>query len=129
MAKASLKGFAFFFDIVVDRKGNKIKCKDSRNFSQVVNKMIVNQVNPAANIYSAGATRYVNQSSATKNVQKKDGFTLSNEAQTFQSMLQKLHNESEVRQDKVDEFSRKIADGDYDVSAENIAASMLSIRF
>ena len=91
--------------------------------------MIVNNVNSAANIYSAGATRYVNQSSGTKNVHKKDGFTLSNEAQTFKSMLQKLHNEPEVRQDKVDEFSQKIASGEYNVSAENIAASMLSIRF
>ena len=91
--------------------------------------MIVNNVNSAANIYSAGASRYVNQSSGVKNVQKKDGFMLSNEAQNFKSMLQKLHTESEVRQEKVDEFSRKIANGEYNVSAENIAASMLSIRF
>ena len=91
--------------------------------------MIVNHLTSAANIYSAGSTRYVNQTSGTKNVQKKDGFTLSNEAQTFKSMLMKLHNESEVRQDKVDEFTQKIESGEYNVSSENIAASMLSIRF
>ena len=91
--------------------------------------MIVNNVTSAANIYSAGATRYVDRTSGTRNVQKKDGFTLSNEAQTFKSMLMKLHNEPEVRQDKVDEFTQKIEGGDYNVSAENIAASMLAIRF
>ena len=41
----------------------------------------------------------------------------------------KLHNEPEVRQDKVDEFTQKVESGDYNVSAENIAASMLAIRF
>ena len=91
--------------------------------------MIVNNVYSAANIYSAGAPKYADRTSATKNVQKKDGFTLSNEAQNFKSMLMKLHNESEVRQDKVDEFTQKIEAGDYNVPAENIAASMLSIRF
>ena len=39
--------------------------------------MIVNNVTSAANIYSAGATRYVDRTSGTRNVQKKDGFTLS----------------------------------------------------
>ena len=102
---------------------------DAEKISQVVNKMIVNKLNSAANVYSAGATRYVNQTSGTKNVQEKDGFTLSNEVQSFKSMLQKLHNESEVRQDKVDELSQKIANGTYNVSSESIAASMLAIRF
>ena len=91
--------------------------------------MIVNNVYSAANIYSAGSTKYADRTSTTKNVQKKDGFTLSNEAQNFKAMLMKLHNESEVRQDKVDEFTQKIESGDYNVPAENIAASMLSIRF
>ena len=91
--------------------------------------MIVNNINSAANLYSAGATRYVNQTSSTRNVQKKDGFTLSNEGVSFKDMLMKLHNESEVRQEKVDEFTQKIQSGTYNVSAENIAASILSVRF
>ena len=44
-------------------------------------------------------------------------------------MLQKLHSESEVRQEKVEEFTQKIESGTYNVPAENIAASMLTIRF
>ena len=91
--------------------------------------MIVNNVNSAANLYSAGATRYVSSVLSTRNVQKKDELTLSNQAQSFQDMLKKLHNESEVRQDKVDEFTQKIESGAYNVSAENIAASILSVRF
>ena len=91
--------------------------------------MIVNNVNSAANLYSAGSTRYVNKTSSVGKVQKKDGFTISNEVQNFKDMLLKLHNESEVRQDKVDEFTQKIESGTYNVSAENIAASMLAVRF
>ena len=91
--------------------------------------MIVNNVNSAANLYSAGATRYVNSALSTRGVQKKDELTLSNQAQSFQDMLKKLQNESEVRQDKVAEFTQKIESGTYNVSAENIAASILSVRF
>ena len=43
-------------------------------------------------------------------------------------MLQKLREEPEVRQDKVDYYSKAIADGTYQVSAENIAAAMLGQR-
>ena len=91
--------------------------------------MIVNNVSSAANLYSAGSARHVAPVSGTRNVQARDGFTISNETQSFKAMLQKLHNESEVRQDKVDEFTAKINSGTYNVAAENIAAIMLSIRF
>jgi len=91
--------------------------------------MIVNNVNSAANLYSAGATRYVSSVLASRGVQRKDELTLSNQAQSFKDMLQKLHSESEVRQDKVDELTQKISSGNYNVSAENIAASILSVRF
>ena len=91
--------------------------------------MIVNNVTSAANLYSAGSARYVAPASGTRNVQAKDGFTISNETQSFKAMLQKLHSESEVRQEKVEEFTQKIESGTYNVPAENIAASMLTIRF
>lgn len=91
--------------------------------------MIVNNVNSAANLYSAGATRYVSSVLATREVQRRDELTLSKQAQSFKDMLQKLHSESDVRQEKVDEFTQKISEGNYNVSAENIAASILSVRF
>lgn len=94
--------------------------------------MYINNVNSAANIYTSGAvasTRYANSVSGTRNVQRNDALTLSHEAQSFKSMLQKLQDESEVRPEKVSEFEQKIASGNYNVAAENIAASILSSRF
>ena len=41
-------------------------------------------------------------------------------------MLQKLRETPDVRQDKVDYYSQAIADGTYQVSAENIAVAMLN---
>ena len=44
-------------------------------------------------------------------------------------MLQKLQNMDEVRGEKVQKLSERFADGDYNVPSENIAASLLGIRF
>ncbi len=94
--------------------------------------MLINNVNSPANIYSSNAviaTRYANSATATRNIQKRDEIMLSNTAQSFADMLKKLQGESEVRREKVDEFERKIASGNYDVKSENIAASILMSRF
>lgn len=94
--------------------------------------MIVNNVNSLSNIYSSSATvatRYANTVGGAKELHRGDKLTLSTEAQSFSEMLSKLQNAPEVRQDKVDEFEQKIANGTYNVAAENIAASILTSRF
>lgn len=94
--------------------------------------MIVNNLNSMANIYGSNAvvaTRYANAATNTRNIQKRDQLSLSNEAQSFSEILKKLRGESEVRQDKVAEFEKKIANGSYHVDSENIAASLLLSRF
>jgi negative regulator of flagellin synthesis FlgM len=94
--------------------------------------MIVNNVNPMANVYSSNAvvsSRYTNAATASRNVQKRDQLSLSNEAQSFSEILKKLRGESDVRQDKVAEFQQKISSGNYHVESENIAASLLLSRF
>ena len=94
--------------------------------------MIVNHLNSMANIYTSNAvvsSRYSNAAIGARNVQKRDELSLSKEAQSFSEILQKLRGESEVRQDKVAEFEKKISSGTYHVDAENIAASMLLSRF
>ena len=94
--------------------------------------MIVNNVNPMANIYSSNAvvsSRYANATAASRNIQKRDQLSLSNEAQSFSEILKKLRGESDVRQDKVAEFEQKISSGNYHVESENIAASLLLSRF
>ena len=93
--------------------------------------MFVNNVNPAANLYSStsnAASRYA-AASAVGNVHKRDELTLSQQAQSFQDILKKLQSESEVRQTKVDEYAQKIANGTYNVSSSDIALSILGSRF
>lgn len=93
--------------------------------------MFVNNVNPAASLYSStsnAASRYA-AASSINGVQKRDELTLSQQAQSFQEILKKLQNESEVRQTKVDEYAQKIASGNYHVSSSDIALSILASRF
>ena len=73
--------------------------------------MIVNNVNSSSNYYS------------------NDAFTPSGTAQSFSNMLNKLKNVSDVREDKVNEIQQKISSGQYFVSAQDIAASLLANRF
>ena len=92
--------------------------------------MIVNNVNSSTNYYSnVAATRYSNSIGYVRGVQKSDAFTPSKEAQSFSEMLNKLKGVSDVREDKVNELQAKIASGQYFVSAQDIATSILANRF
>lgn len=92
--------------------------------------MIVNNVNSTAKYYSSvGAARYANATSSVRGAQKTDAFTPSREAQNFSDLLNKLKNESEVREDRVNELQKRIAAGQYFVSAEQIASSLLISRY
>ncbi|MBR5913293.1 MAG: flagellar biosynthesis anti-sigma factor FlgM [Selenomonadaceae bacterium] len=93
--------------------------------------MYVNNVNSASSFYTStsnAAARYAAVSNVG-NVQRRDELTLSQQAQSFQDVLKKLQNESEVRQAKVDEYAQKIASGMYSVSSSDIAKSILASRF
>ena len=92
--------------------------------------MFINKVNSTANYYSnVTAARYTNAATAVRGVQKGEAFTLSKEAKSFSEMLNKLKTTSEVREDKVNEVQQKISSGQYFVSAENIATSLLTNRY
>lgn len=93
--------------------------------------MIVNNVNSSAKFYSNSvtATRYANSASYVRGVQKSDAFTPSKEAQSFSEMLNKLKNAPEVREEKVSALQEKISSGQYFVSADVIASSLLMNRF
>ena len=92
--------------------------------------MFINKVNSTANYYSnIAATRYTNAATAVRGTQKSEAFTLSKEAQSFSEMLKKLKGTSEVRADKVSEFQQKISSGEYSVSSENLALSLLTNRY
>ena len=91
--------------------------------------MIVNKVNSSAYYPNSVATRYTNSVGSVRGVQRSDAFTPSREAQTFSDMLNRLKNESEVREDKVAELQQRIESGQYFVSADKLAASLLASRY
>ena len=92
--------------------------------------MIVNNVNSTAKYYSSvGASRYTNSVTAIRGVQRSDAFTPSKEAQTFSELLKKLKDTSEVREDKVSKLQQQIDSGQYSVSADRLALSLLSSRY
>lgn len=93
--------------------------------------MYVNNVNPSTGLYTStsnAASRYA-AASTVGSAHKRDELTLSQQAQSFQDILKKLQNEAEVRQTKVDEYTQKIASGNYNVSSSDIALSILASRF
>ena len=92
--------------------------------------MIINgNVQAAAGAYSVSSSSSVKRAASTREVQKSDEVLLSREGQSFSSMLQKLQSMDDVRGEKVQNLSAKVADGSYNVSGENIAASLLGVRF
>ena len=56
---------------------------------------------------------------------KQDEVILSTQAQEFGQIYQALKAMPEVRQEKVKEFSERIASGDYSVEAKEVAEKML----
>ena len=93
--------------------------------------MLVNNVNSSTKLYSnsMAAARYANAAASVRGVQKNDEFTPSAEVQSFSDLLNKLKKESEVREDKVRDFAQKISSGQYFVSADQIALSLLTNRY
>ena len=91
--------------------------------------MIINNINSFSNLYTANAIVATKQSGNVSRTQKaksfQDEMMLSKEAISFREMINKIHSESDVRQNKVEEYTQKIADGSYNVGSENIAASIL----
>jgi len=93
-------------------------------------KMIINgNVQAVAGAYSVSSAGGVKRTANVRETSQDDEVLLSQAGQSFSSMLQKLQNMDDVRSDKVQDLRGKIADGSYKVTDENIAASLLNIRF
>lgn len=92
--------------------------------------MIINgNVQAVTGAYSVSSAGGVKRASSVREVEKSDEVVLSHEGQSFSSMLQKLQNMDEVRGEKVKALGPQVQSGNYNVSSENIAASLLGIRF
>lgn len=92
--------------------------------------MIINgNVQAVAGAYSVSSSGSVKRTASTREVEKGDEVVLSHAGQNFSSMLQKLQNMDDVRGEKVQNLSERVVSGTYNVPNENIAASLLGIRF
>ena len=86
----------------------------------------IQAVTGAYSVSSAASSRHANKA---ENAKAADEVQLSTGAQSFSGLLQQLNGMEEVRTDKVEALSQQIADGSYDVAAENVASSLLDTRF
>ncbi len=84
------------------------------------------RIDKLANIYETYNKQTVTKYKATQKVDKKDEVALSGTAKDFQSVYKALSNIPDVRQDKVDALKEKIASGNYNVDAKEVAEKMLS---
>ena len=77
-----------------------------------------------------GETKSVKKTDA-KDVKsdKKDEFVLSTQAKQFSQYLSELNQKSAIRQDKIDEITKQIDSGKYDVDSMSIAEKMLSYKY
>ena len=92
--------------------------------------MIINgNVQAVAGAYSVSSAGGVKRAASAREVEKSDEVLLSHEGQSFSSMLQKLQSMDDVREDKVQDLSARLNAGSYEVSSENLAASLLNARF
>ena len=91
---------------------------------------INNNIQAIAGAYQVNSTGSLKRKAAPEEKSvAKDEVQLSSEAQSFSSMLQKLKGMDDVRQDKVDFYTKAIENGEYDVPAANIASKMLTNRY
>lgn len=90
---------------------------------------INNSVGSLSNLYRVNSFSLARQSSRTQAVRSfRDEMMLSAETQTFNDMLRRLRQSSDVRQDKVEEYSARLADGTYFASSTDIAAGILGVH-
>ena len=89
---------------------------------------INNSVGSLSNLYSINSLSISRQSRTQAVRSFREEMALSSETQTFNEMLRRLRQSSEVRQDKVDEYSARLADGSYFASSADIAAGILSVH-
>lgn len=89
--------------------------------------MLINNVTQSlASLYAGKSSNGISRNSATERKSLKDEVVFSSEAQSFSALLQKARGMDEVRQEKVDYFQQKIADGSYSVSAQDLAGKLLT---
>ncbi len=75
---------------------------------------VYNQTNPVGKV-----TKQENVAS------RKDEYKVSNQARDYQSVMKALRSVPDIRQDKVNEISKKIESGNYKVEARDISEKIV----
>lgn len=92
----------------------------------VVSIMVINNnVQAVAGTYAATHGRNARHTGGAGKMQFRDELLISQEAQNFNAMLQKLKNVDDVRMDKVEFYANAIQSGNYSVPSADIADKML----
>lgn len=91
--------------------------------------MIDNRIKAANGIYNSASLNAPKTIEQKKMTMPQDQIVLSTEAQSFSQVLQKIQSSSDVRSEKVTEYTQQIQDGKYQINGLEIAGKMLNIRF
>lgn len=76
----------------------------------------------STNLYNKSS---VNEKKLEQTKKFKDSFSLSDKARDFQNVLKALSNVPDIREDKVNSLLKNFQQGDYNVSAEDIANKLV----
>jgi negative regulator of flagellin synthesis FlgM len=90
---------------------------------------IDNRVQAIGSVYAKASLTNQNSVKKSINVDQKDEMVLSTEAQSFSQMLQRARSMSDVRADKVEDYSAQVNAGKYQVDSQAVAGKILNIRF
>ncbi|RNC29583.1 MAG: hypothetical protein AWM53_00581 [Candidatus Dichloromethanomonas elyunquensis] len=80
-------------------------------------------ISPVGSVQAAARVSQVNKS---QKISDQDKLAVSENAQVFQNLVQKVKELPDIREDKVKEFSDLINRGEFSIDAESIAAGILS---
>jgi len=84
-----------------------------------------NKISPVGGVNAAGR---VSKSDKNENGLVQDKISVSDNAQVFSKLLQKLKELPDIREDRVNAVSEQIANGKFSLDAESIASAFLSPR-
>ena len=88
--------------------------------------IIGNNVQAVAGAYAVNQNRNMRRNEVQSAAAPRDEIVISQEGQSFSSMLKELKLEDTVRPDVVDSYKQAIQNGEYSVPAADIAGKMLA---
>lgn len=80
-------------------------------------------LSPVSSVQAATRVSPVNKNNKSSELDK---IAVSENAQVFQNLVQKVKELPDIREDKVQDISKQIARGEFSLDAQSIALSMLS---